>query len=216
QVLGEARLLAHEGPLHAGGESGSAAAAQVGLHHLVHDLLRLHLQRLGQRLVSASRAVGVEGPALRLVPILGEEPGAAHRFGSVVPASARVARAGSPKVPVACGSLCLSRCACGSGRRGSGPFAIGLPGFSRSFAINCRSDGSVTFSTKVKLFTSTAGAYPHAARQAASSSEKWPSAVVSPGWIPRISEHCWITFSAPIAQQEIELQTPMWCRPTGR
>jgi len=52
QVLGEAGFLADEVPLHPGGEARAAAPAQVGLDHFVDDLLRLHLQRLRQRLVS--------------------------------------------------------------------------------------------------------------------------------------------------------------------
>src|SRR5438445_132917 len=108
QILGKTRLLAHEVPLHAGGEAGAAAAAQVRLDHLVHDLLRLHLQRFGQRLVAATGAVGIERPALRLVPVGGEDRRPRHRFRSALPASARVVTAGCPSVPVACGALWLS------------------------------------------------------------------------------------------------------------
>src|SRR5919201_6858339 len=128
QVLGEARLLAHEGPLQAGGKSRPAAPAQVRLHHLVDDLLRLHLERLRKRLVSAAIAVSLERPALWLLPIRREQPAARHRFGSVLPASGRVVTAGWPNVPVACGALCDSMRACGSGTRGAGPLAIVFPG----------------------------------------------------------------------------------------
>src|SRR2546427_236278 len=91
-----------------------AAAAQVALHHLVDDLLRLHLERLRQRLPAAGALVGVERPALGLVPVAGEDLhglGHAQRLLSVGIAVA----AGCPTVPVACGSDCFSM-ACLSSR----------------------------------------------------------------------------------------------------
>ena len=59
-VLRLGRLLGHERPLHAGGESGAAAAAQVRRLHLVDDGVRLHGQRLLQRLVAVELEVAVE------------------------------------------------------------------------------------------------------------------------------------------------------------
>src|SRR5437763_10031997 len=124
EVLGEARLLADEGPLHAGGKPGSATPAQARLHHLVDDLLRLHLERLGKRGVAARSLVGGEREAVLFVPVDGEDADrAGHHFSSVEPASAAVVDASGP---VACGSLCFSRM--GIVRRGSGAFAISWPG----------------------------------------------------------------------------------------
>jgi hypothetical protein len=54
------RLLGDERPLHAGGESGAAAAAQAGILDLVDDGVRLHGERLLHGLVAVEFEIAVE------------------------------------------------------------------------------------------------------------------------------------------------------------
>ena len=71
-VLRQRRVLEDELPLHAGRESGAAAAAQArGLDH-VDDGARLHAERLAQPVVALVLQEEVEGEAVGLADVLCE------------------------------------------------------------------------------------------------------------------------------------------------
>ena len=53
-------LLGHEGPLHAGGESGAATSAQPGILHLINNGVRFHAERLLHGLVAFELEVTVD------------------------------------------------------------------------------------------------------------------------------------------------------------
>ena len=65
EVLRLLRLLRHERPFQPGREACSAPPAQIGLLHLVGDLLRLHAQRFAEHLVAAVRLVDVDAVEVR-------------------------------------------------------------------------------------------------------------------------------------------------------
>ena len=66
-VLGLLRRVLGGLPFQAGGEAAAAAAAQIGLLHLLQHLVRAHLgERLGQRGVAADRKVVVDAHRVHL------------------------------------------------------------------------------------------------------------------------------------------------------
>ena len=71
-------VLGQEGPLQAGGEAGAAAAAQVGLLHLVDDDRGLQAERLVERGVAAVGPVGGQRGGVGLAPAGGEDQRVAH------------------------------------------------------------------------------------------------------------------------------------------
>jgi len=99
--------------------SPSAAARRFDFTTSFDDLLRLHLERLGERLVAATDALYVASAKLSCLSQSTVRMRSGINFRSVVPVSAAVVfRLG----PVACGTLGFSTM--GSVGRGSGAFAI--------------------------------------------------------------------------------------------
>jgi hypothetical protein len=82
-VLGLGRSARDETPLHAGGEAGAAAAAQVGSFDLVDDLGRGHLRSFEKGLVAVGRKIGVDGGGVLHTEASGEDAGF-ERAGRVI------------------------------------------------------------------------------------------------------------------------------------
>ncbi len=72
-VLRLGRRARHEAPLHAGGKSRAAAAAQGGSFHFLDDLLGRHLHGLEKGLVAVGGEIGVERFGIRETKALGQD-----------------------------------------------------------------------------------------------------------------------------------------------
>ena len=67
------KILGNEAPLHSGGKSRAAAAAQIRLFHFVNNLIGGHLlQRFFQRLVAVALQVSVDGTRIGNAEILAD------------------------------------------------------------------------------------------------------------------------------------------------
>ena len=65
--------LRDEAPLHAGGEAGAAAAAQAGVLDELDQGVRVHGERLGQRLVAAVAGVAADREGVGVAPVAGQD-----------------------------------------------------------------------------------------------------------------------------------------------